>query len=756
MHNYDFLNLSAIEFEDLARDLLQKQLNIYLESFTEGKDGGIDLRGSTDKKKSLLVQCKRYKDFKSLKSNLTIEVPKVKKLNPQRYVIVTSVGLTPNNKAELVKMFAPYILSTTDIFGKNDLNNLLGQNNDIEEKYYKLWLSSTTVLKAILQANVKNRSEFLADTITNSIKLFVQNKSVNEAIDILNDNNFIIISGNPGVGKTTLAKMLIFQYMSKGYELVEITKDIEEGNKLFSPDQNQVFYYDDFLGSNFLEDSIAKNEDKRLYSFMERVKIHNNKKLIMTTREYILKQAQQKYEVLGRQDVDLVKHILDLESYTKIAKAEIFYNHLFFSELPEEYITSIVSNKGYYKIINHLNYSPRVIELMTFRLNKQLIPPDKYLDHFLISLTNPSEIWKSAFENQISELSKYILYALLLSNSPISEEGLILSVKGMIAYDSLKFNLLLKRGDFLNSLKELENTFIKITRGVNGENFIQFQNPSVKDFLIYYIEFDNDLIEMIINSMIFFNQLFTIFDPYDRREWSLYSFGSSASSRKIKLNARLRKCIENKIIIDFDKMIIVGYAPENSYNEKLIYINRYYNYSNKDINCFLADKMKNVDITLFEADERETFVSMLKKLQHVLNFNITNFIVSYTNCMSSLSDVRGLIELASIYPEEYATFYDKYGKGMTDLIAVAIDDDVSNVDDTEDDINGLIGEIEDVSNFFEVEMKSVFTYLMEKLEDLENDMSDYADHRLITKSEEALDQKIEDLKIDNMFNSLLK
>ncbi|RAV06623.1 restriction endonuclease [Paenibacillus sp. YN15] len=554
MNNYDFLNLSAIEFEDLVRDLLQKHLNMYLESFTEGKDSGIDLRGSIDRKKSLLIQCKRYKDYTSLMSNLAKEAPKVQKLGPKRYIIVTSVGLTPLRKAEIVKMFAPYILSTEDIFGKNDVNNLLGQNNDIEEKHYKLWLSSTTVLKAILQANVKNRSEFLAETITNSIKLFVQNKSVNEAIDILNENNFVIISGNPGVGKTTLAKMLIFQYMSKGFELVEITEDIEEGNKFFSPDKEQVFYYDDFLGSNFLENSIAKNEDKRLYSFMERTKKHKNKKLIMTTREYILKQAQQKYEVLGRQDIDLVKHILDIESYTRIAKAEIFYNHLFFSELPEEYIHAIVSNKGYNRIINHPNYNPRVIELMTMKFNRHSVPPDRYLDHFLLSLTNPIEIWKAAFENQISHLSKYILYAILVTNSPISEESLNLSVKGMLEYDSLRFNISFKRGDFLNSLKELENTFIKITKGSNNEKFIQFQNPSVKDFLIHYIECDYDLIEMIVNSMVYFNQLFTIFDPYNKKAYHHAYDYTLVLSRKIELTDRLRKSFETKIIKDFEAL----------------------------------------------------------------------------------------------------------------------------------------------------------------------------------------------------------
>ena len=44
MNNYDFLILSPSEFERLTRDLLQKHLGCHIESFTQGRDGGVDLR----------------------------------------------------------------------------------------------------------------------------------------------------------------------------------------------------------------------------------------------------------------------------------------------------------------------------------------------------------------------------------------------------------------------------------------------------------------------------------------------------------------------------------------------------------------------------------------------------------------------------------------------------------------------------------------------------------------------------------------
>lgn len=118
MSNYDFLILSPFEFESLTRSLLQKHLDCYIESFTSGRDGGIDLRCASVKDTSAIIQCKRYKDYSSLKRELAKEVEKVQSLSPSRYYVSTTVGLTPANKDEIKEMFSPYIQDTADIFGK--------------------------------------------------------------------------------------------------------------------------------------------------------------------------------------------------------------------------------------------------------------------------------------------------------------------------------------------------------------------------------------------------------------------------------------------------------------------------------------------------------------------------------------------------------------------------------------------------------------------------------------------------------------
>lgn len=70
MAEYDFRILQPIEFEDFVRDVLQNFLKVHIESFTSGRDGGIDLRFGQTKDKKTIVQAKRYKDYNELLGTL--------------------------------------------------------------------------------------------------------------------------------------------------------------------------------------------------------------------------------------------------------------------------------------------------------------------------------------------------------------------------------------------------------------------------------------------------------------------------------------------------------------------------------------------------------------------------------------------------------------------------------------------------------------------------------------------------------------
>ena len=158
MNDYDFSTLNDKEFEKISIDLISKDKEKRFERFKAGKDGGIDGRFYHTDGNQEIIQCKHYlkTGFSGLVTSLKKkndkdinEIDKVKKINPLKYIFVTSLQLSPGNKKIIKELFIPYIQNDNDIYGQEDLNDLLSKNPKIEENHYKLWISSTTVLKRI-------------------------------------------------------------------------------------------------------------------------------------------------------------------------------------------------------------------------------------------------------------------------------------------------------------------------------------------------------------------------------------------------------------------------------------------------------------------------------------------------------------------------------------------------------------------------------------------------------------------------------
>ena len=532
MNNYDFLILSASEFERLTRDLLQKHLGCYIESFTSGRDGGIDLRCAGIKDSSTIIQCKRYKEYSSLKRELAKEVDKVKALSPTQYYISTTVGLTPANKEEIKQMFHPYILSTEDIFGRDDLNNLLDQHADIEKQYYKLWLCSTAVMEQIINKRVVNWSKLEYQACFDESKKYVMNKSFDQAMDKLLQYHYVIISGIPGIGKTTLARQLVFQKLGTDYdEFVCITNDLDNAMDLLEDGKKQIFFFDDFLGNTFFEHG-EKGFESKLILFIRHIRKAKDKLLILTTREYILQDAKLYYEKFETNNLDLSKCVVDLGSYTQRIKAEILYNHLAYSNIPEDCLRNLLKHDyNYFYLINHKNFNPRVIEAFINHEEWKDKCPDEFYRTFWYVFDHPNSVWEMAF-NKLDALSQYALIVLVTLHRPCLLKDWREAFE--VFCDSTKDIYALSKDDklWMQSLKTLDGSFIKIKMS-DESHFVDFFNPSIHDFLVDHMTGRPELLEKLIASSIYIEQLYEQYTTTDEHN-------------KIRIQRELQKCLADK------------------------------------------------------------------------------------------------------------------------------------------------------------------------------------------------------------------
>jgi len=331
MPNYDFSKaLSPERFQDFARDILQVREKNVMESFRKTKDNGIDMRTKKGKK-TVIGQAKRYSNINNLMNNLkNVEINKVKKLNPDRYILITSIDYDDKTKEEIIKIFEGYIKSKKDIIGNTDLNNLLNLKGyeKIEENYPELWFNSSRVfehiLEKVLHRKIYNASKEEFRNIDENENTYIEDDIYFKAKDTIDTFNFLLITGEAGIGKTSLARHICYEYVKKGYKFVYVY-DINDIWNNYS-DNRQIFFMDDFWGSIFKEKT-DKTEEKKFRDLIEAIEKRNDKKLVLTSREYILEKGFKEHPRIG-DCLDTSKVMLKLENYSNQYKAKIYLKHI--------------------------------------------------------------------------------------------------------------------------------------------------------------------------------------------------------------------------------------------------------------------------------------------------------------------------------------------------------------------------------------------------------------------------------------------
>lgn len=361
----DLSVLSDVEFEELVADLFAAELGTNVERFARGPDGGVDLRWELGGGRRGIGQCKHY--FRSTLPQLLAaakaELPHLRKNKPHRYRFVTSRDLTPGQKDALIKTLNPWLGGPDDVLGSRDIDGMVTRFPGVDQAHPKLWLSTGTQLFWATHSDLATRSAALRTRIETAIPRYVMNESFARGVSMLDKQRMCVIAGLPGIGKTTLAYALLADAMSRGYEPVEVSVDINDAWTAYRLDVPQIFMYDDFLGQLTFSERLGKNEDARLADFISKVAATKSKLLVMTTREYILQDARRIYPRLASIDRD--KHlVLELNDYTREDRARILYNHFWHADLPDAALAEVAAG-GCIDIVDHPNYSPRLIEYCT-------------------------------------------------------------------------------------------------------------------------------------------------------------------------------------------------------------------------------------------------------------------------------------------------------------------------------------------------------------------------------------------------------
>jgi hypothetical protein len=760
MSDYDFIQLSPHDFELICRDLLQAEWGLVLESFRTGKDGGIDFRYAQAGKK-IIIQCKRFVEtgFSGLLRELRKEADKVRKLKPGRYVLMTAAPLSDANKTKIVETIGTQFLDKADIFGCADLNNLLNRHREIERSHYKLWLASTNVLEIVLHNDIVTQSDFQVAKVHGDIKRYVQGNAYPRALAALKADHVVILSGLPGVGKTTLANMLLYEHLANGFEPIIIRQDFAEGKAMFRRGKPQVFYFDDFMGTTFLGDKGSSNQQseyRAILEFIEMVSAAKDKRLILTTREQMLRQAWGASEQIrdaGLMDRKVVIHMGD---YNTRQRAEILYNHVFFSDLPLEYRAELLKNEFYFKIVKHDKFNPRLIEWLSTYRRLKTVPVDGYQEFVAELLQDPAEIWRHAFEQQISDAGRSLLLTLFSFGGRMGDTVLREGFAALHAHRAQTYGLPRQPDDYTRARAELQGAFVRPT----ASNSIEFINPSVLDWLNRLVRQTPENAVDLMMGAARFTQVTQV--------WNFVQSAVGGTSRETLRNNIVRLAPTIGQLATAERAIPhakgVSYlAP--SYEERLATLIRMADTLRASalfpaIEGVIARIKGERSETLCDIEET---VAAVKAYEHAAWEELERFAPFFEDCTNELvasaehscgsSELRALLEQYEDSGKQNHPLKATLKKAFDGFVSDYLSDEISNCQSGQD-FDGLIDHLEYFGRTFDVDVD----YDMSRVREAQDEHGDYeernADQQIDEYRENKHMERASDDSIREMFGSL--
>jgi hypothetical protein len=242
------------------------------------------------------------------------------------------------------------------------------------------------LLKSVVNLNVINRSTLVLEEATELAEVFVPTRAYNDALNRLHVHRFVVLTGPPEMGKTSIARMIALARFTSGWQAFEC-RSPAEFLSLLDRDSAQIFVADDAFGSTEYRPDLGQAWADEMPSILRA--LGPKHQIIWTSRPAPLNDALDRLYLQGKAEnfPDPSRVQVNATELTIEEKALILYRHCKRAQLATDVIELIRSNT--HRILRDNNFTPLRI--------------DRLVREQLSSLSKTGPMGTEALQEQLEE-----------------------------------------------------------------------------------------------------------------------------------------------------------------------------------------------------------------------------------------------------------------------------------------------------------------------------------------------------------------
>lgn len=515
MAEYRLDELGWFQFERLCQSLLKAHCGLSVEAWGGKGDLGRDaystgplcFPGKDENEGPFVFQAKFVsgangagaKPMQGLLKGVRAELAEIAKREekgsweePRFYALLTNTPLTVARRKEVKKALKKGLAKTTTItvLGAGDIDGMLDDSKDTVRLAFPQILGLRDVfalLNETVNKDIINRSKVALSMGAELAKTFAATGAYEEALGVLRRRHFVVLTGPPEMGKTTIARIIALARLSEGWEACEC-RGPDDLLRVHDSEKPQVFVADDAFGSTEYQPEKGSQWADELERILQMLDARHW--LLLTSRPAPLRTALEKLYLRGAAE-DFPKPqevIVNASKLTEEEKAQMLYRHAKNSVESEEGRALIA--KHAVAMVRHKDFTPlRIRHFVTQRLPEIMELPEAKRQAEMgravtASMAEPTASMKTSFAGLDPECRTLLIAMLDSHESTISlkEElaGAFERHLGWAPHRSARANAQI-----------VDEHFVRLTHwedlDATEPSHVEWVHPSVRDMVIGHL-----------------------------------------------------------------------------------------------------------------------------------------------------------------------------------------------------------------------------------------------------------------------------